>query len=58
MSRRDIKIMFGDYLPSYSGYLKTLKELEVKSTPKEYGSEIQGKHKKLKPRSKGNGKRK
>ena len=48
--------MFGDYLPSYYGYLKTLKELELKSTPKEYGSAIQGKHKKLKPRSKGNSK--
>ena len=56
MSRRDIKITFGDYLQSYSGYLKNLKELEIKSTPKEYGSAIQGKHKKLKPRSKGNSK--
>lgn len=42
----------------YKEMMKEIKDLEIGSSPKTYGMAIQGKHKKLKPRNKGNGKRK
>ena len=45
------------FINSYYEYremMKEIKDFEIGSSPKTYGMAIQGKHKKLKPRSKGN----
>ena len=58
MSRRGYKmLLINSFLNSYNEYremMKELKKIEIGSSPKNYGMVIQGKHKKLKPRSKGN----
>ena len=48
------------FINSYYEYREMMKEIKnlESYSPKTYGMAIQGKHKKLKPRSKGNGKRK
>lgn len=52
-------LLMNEFINSYNEYreiLKGLKRLGIHSSPKTYGMAIQGKHKKLKPRIKGNGK--
>ena len=52
-------LSISSFINSYYEYremMKELKYLEIGSSPKTYGMAIQGKHKKLKPRSKGNSK--
>ena len=54
-------LLINEFINQYNEYremLRGLKRLEIGSSPKIYGMAIQGKHKKLKPRSKGNIKRK
>ena len=50
-----INTFFNSYY-EYREMMEELKNLEIGSSPKTYGMAIQGKHKKLKPRSKGNSK--
>lgn len=52
-------LLNNEFISLYNEYRrisKMLKGIEIGSSPKTYGMAIQGKHKKLKPRDKGNGK--